>query len=158
MRKPDYRSQRINPYKETFLLSIIGKLSGFKRLLVIAATLNFELRVYKTVHRTSIPVALSLHNLFNWTERWKGFTMPSRAKLLLEAPRRGFVCMAGGFLLFLSFASDFTYANLNTYVTSYMRTTGYNPGLTYADFIIVSMTKYAVQVGLIGWFQCCLLL
>merc|ERR1711892_1459671 len=58
---------------------------------------------------------------------------------------RGLTCVLGGFILCLSFASDFSYPNINTYLTSYMRTTGYNPSLTYADFVFLSTTKTVVQ-------------
>jgi len=58
---------------------------------------------------------------------------------------RALSCVLGGFVLCLSFASDFSYPNLNTYLTSYMRTTGYNPGLSYADFVFLSTTKTVVQ-------------
>jgi len=58
---------------------------------------------------------------------------------------KGLTCVLGGFILCLSFASDFSYPNVNTYLTSYMRTTGYNPTLTYADFVFLSTTKTVVQ-------------
>ena len=58
---------------------------------------------------------------------------------------KGLTCVLGGFILCLSFASDFSYPNINTYLTSYMRTTGYNPTLTYADFVFLSTTKTVVQ-------------
>merc|ERR1712106_1150487 len=60
-------------------------------------------------------------------------------------PLQGLSCVLGGFILCLSFASDFSYPNINTYLTSYMRTTGYNPTLTYADFVFLSTTKVVVQ-------------
>jgi len=62
-------------------------------------------------------------------------------------PLKGLLCVLGGFILCLSFASDFSYPNINSYLTSYMRTTGYNPGLTYADFIFLSTTKVVIQGG-----------
>ena len=39
-------------------------------------------------------------------------------------PARGLACVLGGFILCLSFASDFSYPNINTYLISYMRSTG----------------------------------
>ena len=57
----------------------------------------------------------------------------------------GIRCLIGGFILCLSFASDFSYPNLNSYLTSYMRTNGYNPNLTYADFVFLSTTKTVIQ-------------
>ena len=46
---------------------------------------------------------------------------------------RGWLCVLGGFILCLSFSSDFSYPNINSYLTSYMRnshTNGYNNNLT----------------------------
>jgi len=57
----------------------------------------------------------------------------------------GIRCLIGGFILCLSFASDFSYPNLNSYLTSYMRINGYNPNLTYADFVFLSTTKTVIQ-------------
>lgn len=71
-----------------------------------------------------------------------------------DLPPKGIVCLIGGFILLLSFASDFSYGNINTYMISYMRTTGYekdgefilyNPNLSYADFLFVSVSKTLIQ-------------
>ena len=46
---------------------------------------------------------------------------------------RGWLCVLGGFILCLSFSSDFSYPNINSYLTSYMRnnnTNGHNNNLT----------------------------
>ena len=46
---------------------------------------------------------------------------------------KGLQCVIGGFILCLSFSSDFSYPNINSYLTSYMRnsdTNGYNNNLT----------------------------
>ena len=46
---------------------------------------------------------------------------------------RGWLCVLGGFILCLSFSADFSYPNINSYLTSYMRnnnTNGYNNYLT----------------------------
>ena len=46
---------------------------------------------------------------------------------------QGWLCVLGGFIVCLSFSSDFSYANINSYLTSYMRnsdTNGYNNNLT----------------------------
>eukprot|EP00092_Neocalanus_flemingeri_P002113 GFUD01002253.1.p1 GENE.GFUD01002253.1~~GFUD01002253.1.p1 ORF type:complete len:322 (-),score=75.54 GFUD01002253.1:455-1420(-) len=67
--------------------------------------------------------------------------MVSQISSWLGGPKKGINCMLGGFILLLSFASDFSYPNINTYLTSYMRSTGYNPTLTYADFVFLSTTK-----------------
>ena len=46
---------------------------------------------------------------------------------------KGVQCVIGGFILCLSFSSDFSYPNINSYLTSYMgnsHTNGYNNNLT----------------------------
>jgi len=72
-----------------------------------------------------------------------------------ELPFRGVLSVLAGFIVCLSFASDFSYSNINTYLTSYMRSTQYtdeegnivkyNPNLTYADFVFISTTKVILQ-------------
>ena len=74
-----------------------------------------------------------------------GFVMYSMLADRLGVPTQGLSCVIGGFILCLSLASDFSYPNINTYLTSYMRTTGYNPTLTYADFVFLSTSKVVVQ-------------
>ena len=47
---------------------------------------------------------------------------------------KGVQCVIGGFILCLSFSSDFSYPNINSYLTSYMKnnnTNGYNNYLTW---------------------------
>ena len=54
-------------------------------------------------------------------------------KLKSNSPK-GVQCVIGGFILCLSFSSDFSYPNINSYLTSYMRnnnTNGYNNYLTW---------------------------
>ena len=51
----------------------------------------------------------------------------------LSDSSRGWLCVLGGFIVCLSFSSDFSYPNINSYMTSYMRnnqTNGYNNNLT----------------------------
>jgi len=75
---------------------------------------------------------------------------------LTEGPKRGWVSVFGGFILCLAFASDFSYPNINSYLTSYMRnnnTNEYNPELRYADFVYLSTAKTmmaAVSMPFIG--------
>ena len=38
--------------------------------------------------------------------------------------RRGCLCVLGSFLLSLALSLDYSYPNLNTYITSYLRTNG----------------------------------
>jgi len=64
-----------------------------------------------------------------------------------EGPRRGWLSVLGGFLLFLTFASSYSYSNINSYLTSYMRnnnTNGYNPDLGYEDFVYLTTAKTVV--------------
>jgi len=70
--------------------------------------------------------------------------MISQISSRLGGPPQGVNCILGGFILCLSFASDFSYPNINTYLTSYMRSNGYNPSLTYADFVFLSTTKVVI--------------
>ena len=78
---------------------------------------------------------------------------------------KGVQCVIGGFILCLSFSSDFSYPNINSYLTSYMKnshTNGYNNYLTcvrnlkvfflifkncfsYDDFIFLTATKVLIQ-------------
>ena len=60
--------------------------------------------------------------------------------------KAGLLCVLGGFLLNLCFSLDYSYANLNTYLTSYMRANGHNPGLQYKDFIFLTAAKRMTQV------------
>jgi len=51
-------------------------------------------------------------------------------------PWRGMFALFGGFLITLSLGSFYSFGNMMTYLTSYMRHHG-SPNLTYGDFIIV---------------------
>ena len=42
----------------------------------------------------------------------------------ISTNRRGLLCCLGGFLLCLAQSLDYSYPNLNTYITSYMRKNG----------------------------------
>merc|ERR1719228_2299699 len=62
--------------------------------------------------------------------------------------KEGVFTVLGGFILNLSFSSDFSYPNINSYLTSYMRNkeaNGLNNELTYDDFIFLAIGKVAVQ-------------
>ena len=76
----------------------------------------------------------------------------------ISTNRRALLCCPGGFLLCFSQSLDYSYPNLNTYITSYCRKNGFetgrgksdglslfisrhNPGLTYGDFIFVTAAK-----------------
>ena len=89
----------------------------------------------------------------------------------ISTNRPGLLCCLGGFLLCLAQSLDYSYPNLNTYITSYMRRNGldywrekhgmlivfisrHNPGLTYGDFIFVTAAKNLTQglLSLLGGF------
>ena len=53
-----------------------------------------------------------------------------------KLPARGVLTIIGGFFVCLSFGSDFSFSNINTYLTSYMRVNGYNDDLREALLII----------------------
>ena len=53
-----------------------------------------------------------------------------------RVPWRGVSALIGGFLIQLTLGSFYSFGNMMTYLTSYMRTHG-SPDLTYADFIVV---------------------
>ena len=80
----------------------------------------------------------------------------------ISTNRRALLCCLGGFLLCFSQSLDYSYPNLNTYITSYCRKNGFetgrgksdglnlfisrhNPGLTYGDFIFVTAAKNLTQ-------------
>ena len=57
--------------------------------------------------------------------------------------------VSGGHICNIGISNDldlfFSYPNLNTYLTSYMRVNGYNPTLSYDDFVYLTTTKVVVQ-------------
>ena len=60
-------------------------------------------------------------------------------------------CVIWGFILLLSFSADFSYPNINTYLTSYMRnnaTNGYNDDLT-----CLPRFPYIVKIIIFDWSQ-----
>ena len=62
----------------------------------------------------------------------EGKSSPSQNEESVEGrkiPLGGVLTIIGGFIICLSFGSDFSYPNINTYLTSYMRQNGYNDGL-----------------------------
>jgi MFS family permease len=66
-------------------------------------------------------------------------------------PVGGVLTIIGGFLVCLSFGSDFSYPNINTYLTSYMRENGYNDNLGYVDFVFLTTTKMVIQGAAMPW-------
>lgn len=62
-------------------------------------------------------------------------------------PWRGILALFGGFLIQLTLGSFYSFGNMMTYLTSYMRQHG-SPDLTYADFIVVQ-SVWGMTQGLI---------
>ncbi|TRY72373.1 hypothetical protein TCAL_09716 [Tigriopus californicus] len=54
-------------------------------------------------------------------------------------PKRGLFVLFGSTLILVACSLDYSYGNLNTYVTSYLRKN--NPQITYADWVFVSQSK-----------------
>jgi len=67
-------------------------------------------------------------------EGWSG--MDGLVTKTRSIPWRGVLALIGGFLIQLSLGSFYSFGNMMTYLTSYMRHHG-SPDLTYGDFIIV---------------------
>ena len=65
-----------------------------------------------------------------------------------KIPIKGVLTLIGGFIVCLSFGSDFSYPNINTYLTSYMRQNGHNDDLGYVKFVYLTSTKMLVQGAL----------
>ena len=63
-------------------------------------------------------------------------TMESIKTKSETVPWRGVLALFGGFLIQLTLGSFYSFGNMMTYLTSYMRING-SPDLTYADFIVV---------------------
>ena len=64
-----------------------------------------------------------------------------------KVPWRGVCALIGGFLIQLTLGSFYSFGNMMTYLTSYMRLHG-SPALTYADFIVVQ-SVWGVTQGII---------
>ena len=76
---------------------------------------------------------------------------PSPVEDRKKIPIGGVCTIIGGFLVCLSFGSDFSYPNINTYLTSYMRQNGHNDGLAYVDFVFLTTTKMVIQGAAMPW-------
>ena len=76
----------------------------------------------------------------------------------ISTNRRALLCVLGAFLLCFSQSLDYSYPNLNTYITSYCRKNGFEAGrgnivwlntfisrqnknMTYSDFIFLTSAK-----------------
>ena len=69
----------------------------------------------------------------------------SQALRFVKTNQSGILVVLGGFLLNVCFSLDYSYANLNSYVTSYMRQNGNNPNLEYKDFVFLTAGKRMTQ-------------
>jgi hypothetical protein len=59
-------------------------------------------------------------------------------------PIRGLMAMAAGTMMLVSISIMMSFANLNTYIISYMRDRT-DPTLTYAEFIFISQGRTLVS-------------
>ena len=58
---------------------------------------------------------------------------------LKDVPLRGFAAVFGGFLLQFTMGAFYSFGNMSTYMTSYMRQHG-SPDLKYTEFVVVQST------------------
>merc|ERR1719500_631346 len=58
---------------------------------------------------------------------------------LRDVPLRGFAAVFGGFLLQFTMGAFYSFANMSTYLTSYMRQHG-SPDIIYDEFVVVQST------------------
>ena len=59
--------------------------------------------------------------------------------LFKNIPLYGLLAIIGGFLLQFTMGSFYSFGNMMTYMTSYMRAHG-SPNITYEDFVVVQST------------------
>ena len=80
-------------------------------------------------------------------------TMPHQVREQIKSKLafQGVFTLIGGFLVCLSFGSDLSYPNLNTYLISYMRVNGYNENLSYMDFVFLTTTKTLITGAAMPW-------
>ena len=72
----------------------------------------------------------------NKVDKVQSWNMKKPFSSYMSGQTRGWLCVLGGFILCLSFSADFSYPNINSYLTSYMRnnnTNGYNNYLTWVE-------------------------
>ena len=69
----------------------------------------------------------------------------SQVLKFVRTNQSGILVVIGGFFLNVCFSLDYSYANLNTYVTSYMRQNGNNPNMEYKDFVFLTAGKRMTQ-------------
>jgi len=74
--------------------------------------------------------------LKEWKQQGRKENMDGLVTKTRSIPWRGVLALIGGFLIQLSLGSFYSFGNMMTYLTSYMRHHG-SPDLTYGDFIIV---------------------
>ena len=56
--------------------------------------------------------------------------------VIKDVPVRGIAAVFGGFLLQFTMGAFYSFGNMSTYMTSYMRQNG-SPSITYTDFVVV---------------------
>jgi len=83
--------------------------------------------------------------LYPELERIQSRADPARSGL------KKILTLLGGFIVCLSFGSDFSYSNLSTYLISYMRQNDYNDCLAYSSFLYLVVAKMSLQSLSMPW-------
>ena len=83
--------------------------------------------------------------------------LPSGIAKLRESIKdnsRGLLSLLGCFVVHLSLGSFYSFGNLTTYLTSYMKNTT-SPDITYGDFVIVPSGNFMIRFSYtdIFWFK-----
>ena len=60
----------------------------------------------------------------------------TKARRMIKTNSRGILALLGCFVVHLSLGSFYSFGNLTTYMTSFMKNTT-SPNITYGDFVIV---------------------
>ena len=68
----------------------------------------------------------------------------SRFRELIKDNSRGLLSLLGCFVVHLSLGSFYSFGNLTTYLTSYMKNTT-SPDITYGDFVIVPSGNFMLK-------------
>lgn len=86
-------------------------------------------------------------HLYPQLERIPSTAEPTRSVVKIKQ----ILTLLGGFIVCLSFGSDFSYSNLTTYLISYMRQNGYNDCLGYSSFLYLVVAKMSLQSLSMPW-------
>ena len=68
----------------------------------------------------------------------------ARIRESIKGNSRGLLSLLGCFVVHLSLGSFYSFGNLTTYMTSYMKNTT-SPDITYGDFVIVPSGNFTIR-------------